>query len=410
MTFDSGSIAFLPEHPAGTEARSELLRLAGWSPAAGEPLALAECADALNEAAGLLERAGWNGARRLPRSPGVPFSHDRRVESHKRQRVRGVLVGYGNYAKTVLVPNVRAFVQIACVHELDPLQVSRDPASWDWCTAPFPRGRYDVHFVAGYHHMHADLAVAALQQGAYAVVEKPIAVTAAQLTRLCDTATRNPRLFSCYQRRYSRWNNLAVQDLDVRPGDPISYHCIVYEVPLPAKHWYRWPASGSRVASNGCHWIDHFLFLNRFAAVKWASARVSDDETAFVTLDLQNGATFSMVLTDVGSDRIGVQDYIQLRSRGVTVEIVNDSRYRSENRHRVIRSARVNRMESYRTMYRSIARQISLGASGDPVDSLACSAGAVLQVEGLVQALMPRRGSSATPARARDRAHAAADA
>jgi predicted dehydrogenase len=406
MTFDSGSIAFLPEHRGGTDA-SELLRLAGWSPAAGELLARPDCADALNEAAGLLERACWNEARQLPKASGVPLSHDRCGESRERPgRVRGVLVGYGNYAKTVLVPNVRAFVQIACVHELDPLQVSRDAAPWAWCTAPFPQGRYDVHFVAGYHHTHADLAVAALEQGAYAVVEKPIAITGAQLARLYDAASRNPRLFSCYQRRYSRWNNVAAQDLDVRPGDPISYHCIVYEVPLPPKHWYRWPVSGSRVVSNGCHWIDHFLFLNGFAAVKSASARVSDDDTAFVTVDLQNGATFSMALTEVGSDRIGVQDYIQLRSGGATVEIVNDSRYRSENRRRVIRTARANRMESYETMYRSIARQISLGADGDPVASLTCSAGAILHVEELIQDLMPKQGGCAMSARPPGGVHA----
>ena len=44
-----------------------------------------------------------------------------------------------------------------------------------------PDERFDVHLIAGFHHTHAPLACHALDAGAHAVVEKPLATTEAQL-------------------------------------------------------------------------------------------------------------------------------------------------------------------------------------------------------------------------------------
>src|SRR5262249_57472786 len=71
------------------------------------------------------------------------------------------------------------------------------------------------------------------------------------------------KVFCCFHKRYSAFNALARKDLQMQLGEPISYHCIVYEVPLPPMHWYRWPSSRSRLITNGCHWIDHFHFGQR---------------------------------------------------------------------------------------------------------------------------------------------------
>ncbi len=67
-------------------------------------------------------------------------------------------------------------------------------------------------------------------------------------------------------------NAIAREDLAAAPGQPMSCHCVVYEVPLPRRHWYRWPVSSDRLVSNGCHWVDHFLFLNGFARERSAEA------------------------------------------------------------------------------------------------------------------------------------------
>ncbi|HEX7118535.1 MAG TPA: Gfo/Idh/MocA family oxidoreductase [Longimicrobiales bacterium] len=176
------------------------------------------------------------------------------------------LVGYGNYAKTVVVPNLRHHVMVQRIHEIDPLQIPPDDWSVTWDTAPLPRSddESDLILVAGFHYTHAPIAVQALARGRYAVVEKPVTTDACQAGELVAAVRREQKFFACFHKHYLPFNDYARDDLRIDVGDPLSYHCILYEVPLPALHWYRWPNSRSRIGSNSCHWLDHFLFLNEF--------------------------------------------------------------------------------------------------------------------------------------------------
>jgi hypothetical protein len=79
-----------------------------------------------------------------------------------------------------------------------------------------------------------------------------------------------------------------------------------------------------------------------------------------------------MVMTYRGSERIGPQDYVELRGNGRTVRIVNETEYWAEAKHRILRKKKVNKMHSYEQMYREISRQIVLnGAGTQPVQSKA---------------------------------------
>ena len=82
-------------------------------------------------------------------------------------------------------------------------------------------------------------------------------------------------------------------------------------LPLPKLHWYSWPNSGSRLLSNGCHWIDYFLFLNAFSPVTNYSLKVAKNGDSNVFVELENKAVFTMVLTDLGSSRLGVREHIK---------------------------------------------------------------------------------------------------
>jgi predicted dehydrogenase len=214
------------------------------------------------------------------------------------------------------------------------------------------------------------------------VVEKPLAVDNAQLSDLLDAMTlSNGALYCGFHKRYQMLNQHAYHDLGLRPGEPVSYHCIVYEVPLPLRHWYRWPNSKSRLVSNGCHWIDHFLFLNNYCEVSRADLFLAREGTINCSMELANGAYFTMVLTDQGSERIGVQDYIELRANGVTARMSNGATYEAESKNRILRRLTINKMDSYRRMYRSIGQKIAQGMPGDTIESVRVSTGAVLLLE-----------------------------
>ncbi len=369
----------------------DLSRLAGWSPHAGTRLSAPAVSETLRRwLPASPEDVDSSRTRRLP-IPRDSRPAERREAAPsdptklQRGRPSAVLFGYGNYAKTALLPNVSPALAVECVHELDPLQIPSDSArSLAWDTSPHPRHDedYDVYLIAGYHASHAPLAAEALRRGAAAVVEKPVATTEDQLDALlAELAVGRGRFFSCYQRRYSPLTAFARRDLQMSPGEPVSYHCIVYEVPLPPRHWYRWPSSGSRLLSNGCHWIDHFLNLNDFSATRDHEVVLGSDETINCSLELANGAFFTMALTDAGSARLGVRDHVELRRGSTTVTIEDNSRYRAECTRGVLRRARVNKAESYRAMYSEVARRIVAGAPGDSTGSLRSSAGTVIALE-----------------------------
>lgn len=377
---DHSSLGFadLPE----LGATGDLTELRGWSPHSGAPIT-GEQSEAARQVALRLTAAPWPRERKLPVT-------DARVQERAEGTLRvashgAVLFGWGNYAKTTVLPRLGDFVDVRCVHELDPTQISsKRRTDWAWDTAPVARAdeHFDVHLIAGFHHTHAPLACRALVAGANAVVEKPVATTELQLEELLAAMERaRGALFACFHKRYLPLNELALKDLGVRRGEPLSYHCIVFEEPLPALHWYRWPNSRSRLTSNGCHWIDHFLFLNAYATPSGFAVAPLPDGSLNCTMSLDNGAAFTMVITDRGSRRLGVQDHVELRANGVTVTIRNGTHYRAEDGVRVLRRKRISRLASYDEMYRSIGSRIRAGAPGDSPPSVEVSTRAVLRFE-----------------------------
>jgi predicted dehydrogenase len=363
----------------------------GWSPCSGVPLP-ADLPRSMRETAiPLLQATDWPNATSHPASASDE-PHEFRVQEEWSERARpsragrrAAIFGYGHYAKTIIVPNVESTLSIDAVHEIDPTQIPARGVSisrWDTAATPRPDENYDVYFLAGYHHTHAPLAVEAMNRGAYAVVEKPLAVDDAQLDALLTAMARSDRgLFACFHRRYSPLNKFALRDLGQRPGGAINYHCIVYEVRLPQLHWYRWPTSRSRLVSNGCHWIDQFLWLNGYSDVHSSEIFRAPDGTVNCSAVLRNGAVFTMVLTEVGSERIGLQDHVELRAGDRTVRIIDNTRYRSEDNSRVIRTLRVAKGHAYKRMYREIAKRVAAGEGGDSLASVRISTRLVLDLD-----------------------------
>ena len=272
-----------------------------------------------------------------------------------------------------------------CIHEIEPTQIGlhrADGPVYDSSDLVRPQEHYDVYLIAGYHHTHADLAVRALCQSGWAVVEKPIVTTRAQLDRLLAALEGHPGRFCAgFHMRYNPLWPLARADLQLEPGQPVNYHCIVFEVPLKRRHWYNWPNSRSRIVCNGCHWLDHFLFMNDYGAPRRWDLWKARNGDMHASVELENGAAMSMSLTDHGSRRIGVQDHIQLRANGITVRVDNGGRYVSEDRFRIIRRKRINKMITAHRMYQTISAGIMAGGPGDSLESVRCSAELMLALD-----------------------------
>ncbi len=286
-----------------------------------------------------------------------------------------VLFGLGNYAKTQIIPNIKQNLQLSRIHEIDPDQL-KAALSWgvvlDTSPVPSENEKYDAWFMAGYHHTHGPLGVMALEQGAYAVLEKPLVTTKDQYMSLLNiiNSLKASKFFGCFHKRYSKLNDYVYKDIKLDETAPVDMHCIVYEIPLPKLHWYNWPNSGSRIISNGCHWLDYFLFVNDYIPVsKFDLWRLRDGDLAIMVM-LENGANLVMSLTDKGSERLGVRDVIELRKADTTIRIIDMRYYESENSSRVIRKKKVNPAIAYKCMYQEISSRIARGEEGDAVKTL----------------------------------------
>jgi len=402
---EEDSLLYLSKADIQLPAREWWQSVSAWNPYSGSALSDGIGDEFSAELTRMVSRADWSGAKRLaqpkPTQTQEIYTTLGTFVAPGQKQKRAVLFGYGHYAKTNILPNVRRSVKIEAIHEIDPTQI---PKNWGqiqrWDSSPSVRAteNYDVYFIAGYHHSHAPIATTALRRGAYAVAEKPIAVERDQLADLLEAMDRSEHgFFACFHKRYSPFNEPAWQDLGCSDGEAINYHCIVYEVPLPAFHWYRWPNSKSRLVSNGCHWLDHFLYLNRFCPVESFSVEQSPDESINCSVTLENGAYFTMALTDRGSQRIGLQDYVELRAKGVTVKIVNNAHYMAEDSMRVLRRSRINKTLPYHLMYSKIASQIAREAPGDTSDSVRISTELVLDLEEHLEAFEQESTQSLRP-------------
>jgi predicted dehydrogenase len=360
------------------EGHPDISRIAGWHGYSGAPWLLSK-----HEIEAMVDRA----LRTRGRSTTCADSRSPVTERTETARESGLTIfGYGNYVKTIIIPQLGRRIPVRCVHEIDPWQIGRNRNElWSWDTSPGlrPDEHPDVVVVASFHHTHVKIAVEAMERGARAVIiEKPIVTTSADLELLCAAVEKyGTPVFVGFQRRYSPFNEHILADLRIRPGEPVSCFGIAYEVPLPPQHWYRWPNSGSRIISNGCHWIDHFLYLNDFSPARQVAAEPLGEASTLIRITLENEAVLSLSLTDEGSPRLGVREHCEFRANGVTATVMDARNYMSESARGVIRKAHVHRFSAYQRMYRSMCEAIAAGADGDSLQSLGQSSHSVLAAE-----------------------------
>ena len=356
----------------------DISRIAGWHGYSGAPWLLSK-----HEVEAVVDRC----LKTSGRSTICAYSRSPVTELTKTARESGLTIfGYGNYVKTVVIPQLGRRIPVRCIHEIDPWQIGRNRKElWSWDTSPGlrPDENPDIVVIASFHHTHVSIALEAMQRGARAVIiEKPIVTTSADLELLCAAVEkyRTP-VFAAFQRRYSKFNKYIFDDLRIRPGEPVSCFGIAYEVPLPPQHWYRWPNSGSRIISNGCHWIDHFSYLNDFSPARQVTAAPLGEASMLIQIILENEAVLSLSLTHEGSPRLGVREHCEFRANGVTATVTDAKSYVSESARGVIRRARVHRFSAYRRMYRSMCDAITAGTDGDSLQSLRQSSHSVLAAE-----------------------------
>jgi len=182
------------------------------------------------------------------------------------ERVRLGVIGCGNYATTMLLPHLKRHPQVELVEvaTATPLSAANARAKFGFARVStdfrslLADSEIEAVLIATRHDSHADLVCEALRAGKAVFVEKPLAVTAAQLAAVRDTVakTGNDRLMVGFNRRFAPVL-VALRAAWAGCGGPQVVDYTVNAGPLDADSWYaQTDSQGTRFAGEGGHFID----------------------------------------------------------------------------------------------------------------------------------------------------------
>ncbi len=139
-------------------------------------------------------------------------------------------------------------------------------------------GDVNAVFVVTGHNSHASLAGEVLDAGKHVFVEKPLAISMAQLVDIGDMARQHPdrQLMVGFNRRFSAHTQRIKEHLAGRAG-PICMTMTVNAGEIPATHWTQDPQEGGgRIIGEGCHFIDLLSWLAGSPIETVSAARVGE--------------------------------------------------------------------------------------------------------------------------------------
>ena len=117
-------------------------------------------------------------------------------------------------------------------------------------------------YIASNHASHTPYALQCLARGIDTYIEKPIAVSEAQLAALIAAQRRSTaRVFAGYNRPFAGAIRMLREQMPVDPSRGITLQCFVSGHVIPPDHWYRRPDEGTRVCGNIGHWLDLLVHL-----------------------------------------------------------------------------------------------------------------------------------------------------
>jgi predicted dehydrogenase/threonine dehydrogenase-like Zn-dependent dehydrogenase len=214
--------------------------------------------------------------------------------------VRVGFIGAGNYATSMLVPHLARqedviLTRVATTRSLSAVNAQR---KFGFQHATTDVGdvlddpAIDAVFVVTRHHSHADFVCRALERGKAVFVEKPLALTDAQVDRVVETieATGNDRLMVGFNRRFAP----LFTDLQHRFGrvdGPVSARYLVNAGRLAPTSWYLdEDLEGSRFAGEGGHFVDLLSAVVGHHPVEVQAVRTPGGADLQVTLRFDDGS------------------------------------------------------------------------------------------------------------------------
>jgi polar amino acid transport system substrate-binding protein len=172
--------------------------------------------------------------------------------------------------------------------------------------------------IATRHDSHAAYAIRAMRAGKPAFLEKPLAITLEQLQEVEQVwRETGGRVLVGYNRRFSPFVRQIAEHFRNRT-EPLSILYRVNAGPLEQGHWMRaTPEGGSRVVSEGCHFIDVMMFLTNSLPKRVCAAhlRSYEPDTAQLVIEFEDGSIGVLYYLTTGDPSVP-KEYLEVHGAG----------------------------------------------------------------------------------------------
>ncbi len=265
-------------------------------------------------------------------------SKDTPLQTHKQtQAAKAIRVGFigaGNYARSYLLPALKADARVQLVSLANARGISAKRAAQGFGFARCTTDAYEVLrgadvdavFIAARHNMHGPLTAEALAAGKAVFVEKPLCLNEAELARIiaAHEATR-AMLMVGHNRRFAPATQ-ALRKFFADAG-PLKINYTVHAGPLPVGHWLRNPAQGGRIVGEVCHFVDWCCAMAGVAPARIVAKKLGEfpDEGVHATLHFASGCT-ATIQYDCAPAGSGPKEFIEMSAGDRTARLEDFTR------------------------------------------------------------------------------------
>ena len=235
-------------------------------------------------------------------------------------RINLGLIGTGNDASSMLLPHFKgnSAVKLAAVATTSSLSAenARQKFGFGRATTDFndvlADPTIDAVIIATRHSSHAKLVCAALRAGKATYVEKPLALTLAELRDiwLSIAESGNARLMVGFNRRFAPLIGTIAERFK-HAQTPLVLQYRVHAGQLDGASWYLDTAEGSRFAGEAGHFFDVLAYLAQSrpvtvsaACLRPGRATPDDFDNVVATVTYENGSIGSVSYLTQGGSRL----------------------------------------------------------------------------------------------------------
>ena len=238
-------------------------------------------------------------------------------------------IGFGNYAKGVLLPAFRKDNSVVLTTVVTSTGISAGHAGEKHgfatiateADAAFCDPSTDIAVIATRHDTHASLTAQALQAGKHVFCEKPLAIDAEGLSDALKAAEVAPGILTVgFNRRFAPLLVKAKAALEPRSG-PLVMLYRVNAGAVPGDNWVQRGEGGGRIIGEVCHFVDALTFLSGSLPIEAHAIAVRGRADAVsVLLRFADGSAGTIVYSSLGDPSVP-KEYIEVFAEGRVVQL-----------------------------------------------------------------------------------------